>query len=91
MNAYKYHSVVKENGTIELPKLPLPKGAKVEVIILPDEESFEMMQAAESSLKFCGLARLISLFLGKEIDPITARDIKPPFAFTCNPDIAVSY
>jgi hypothetical protein len=32
--------------------LPLPKGAKVEVIILPDEESFEMMQAAESSLKF---------------------------------------
>ena len=52
MNAYKYHSVVKENGTIELPKLPLPKGARVEVIILPDEESFEMMQAAESSLKF---------------------------------------
>jgi hypothetical protein len=52
MNAYKYHSVVKENGTIELSKLPLPKGAKVEVIILPDEESFEMMQAAESSLKF---------------------------------------
>ncbi|MBM4137794.1 MAG: hypothetical protein FJ241_13335 [Nitrospira sp.] len=49
---YKYHSIVKENGTIELPKLPLPKGAKVEVIILPDEESFEMMQAAESSLKF---------------------------------------
>jgi hypothetical protein len=46
MNAYKYHSVVKENGTIELPNLPLPKGAKVEVIILPDEESFEMMQAA---------------------------------------------
>ena len=52
MNAVKYHSVVKENGTIELPKLPFPKGAKVEVIILPDEETFEMMQAAESSLKF---------------------------------------
>ncbi len=32
MNAYKYHSVVKENGTIELPKLPLPEGARVEVI-----------------------------------------------------------
>jgi hypothetical protein len=52
MKAYKYHSVVKENGKIELPKLPLPEGTRVEVIILPDEESFEMMQAAESSLKF---------------------------------------
>lgn len=52
MKALKYHSVIKENGTIELPKLPFPKGAKVEVIILPDEEPFEMMQAAESSLKF---------------------------------------
>ncbi|MDO8281012.1 MAG: hypothetical protein Q7U10_00050 [Thermodesulfovibrionia bacterium] len=52
MNAFKYHSVVTENGTIELPKLPFPQGSRVEVIILPDEESFELMQAAESSLKF---------------------------------------
>lgn len=52
MNAYKYHSVVKEDGTIELPRIPLPKGVKVEVIVLPEGESFEMMQAAESSLKF---------------------------------------
>ncbi len=52
MNAYKYHSVVKEDGTIELPRIPLPKGAKVEVIVLPEGESFEMMQAAESSLEF---------------------------------------
>jgi len=52
MNAYKYHCVVKDNGTIELPELPLPKGLRVEVIILPEGESFEMMQAAESSLKF---------------------------------------
>ena len=43
MNALKYHSVVKENGTIELPKLPFPKGARVEVIVLPEEESFEMI------------------------------------------------
>lgn len=52
MNAYKYHSVVKENGIVELPKTPLPKGVRVEVIILPEEENFEMMQAAESSIKF---------------------------------------
>lgn len=52
MNALKYHSIVKENGTIELPAVPLPQGLRVEVIILPEEESYEMMQAAESSLKF---------------------------------------
>ena len=52
MNALKYHSIVKEDGTIELPAIPLPQGLRVEVIILPEEESFEMMQAAESSLKF---------------------------------------
>lgn len=52
MNAYKYHSVVKENGTVDLPKIPLPQGARVEVIILPEEESFEMMQVAESSIGF---------------------------------------
>lgn len=52
MNAYKYHSIVKEDGTIELPKIPLPQGVKVEVIIMPEEESYEMMQAAESSLEF---------------------------------------
>ena len=28
MQAFKYHSVVKENGTIEIPKLPLKKGQK---------------------------------------------------------------
>lgn len=52
MNALKYHSVVQENGTIKLPKIPLPQGLRVEVIIMPEEESLEMMQAAESSLKF---------------------------------------
>ncbi|OGW15582.1 MAG: hypothetical protein A3G93_14330 [Nitrospinae bacterium RIFCSPLOWO2_12_FULL_45_22] len=52
MNAFKYHSIIKENGTIELPSIPLPKGSRVEVIIFPEEESFEIMQAAESSLKF---------------------------------------
>lgn len=52
MNALKYHSVVQENGTIKLPVIPLPKGSRSEVIILPEEESLEMMQAAESSLKF---------------------------------------
>jgi hypothetical protein len=52
MNAYKYHSVVKENGIVDLPRIPLPQGSKVKIIIFPEEESFEMMQAAESSLKF---------------------------------------
>lgn len=31
MNAYKYHSIVKENGMIELPKILLPQGVRVEV------------------------------------------------------------
>ena len=52
MNAYRYHTTVKEKGTIDLPEIPLPKGAKVGVIILPENESLEMMQAAESSIKF---------------------------------------
>jgi len=52
MNVYRYHTVVNDDGAIKLPQIPLPKGAKVEVIVLPEEESFEMMQAAESSLKF---------------------------------------
>jgi hypothetical protein len=52
MHAYKYHTVVNPNGTITLPQIPLPQGFKVEVIILPDDESFEMLQAAESSLQF---------------------------------------
>ncbi len=52
MNAYKYHSVVNEDGTIKLPKLPFPNGAKVEVIILPEDESIEMIHAAESSFQF---------------------------------------
>ncbi|TAN42579.1 MAG: hypothetical protein EPN22_12495 [Nitrospirae bacterium] len=52
MLAYKYHSVVKDNGLIELHEIPLPKGLKVEVIILPEEECSEMLQAAESSLAF---------------------------------------
>ena len=43
MNAYRYHTTVKEKGTIDLPEIPLPKGAKVEVIILPENESLEMM------------------------------------------------
>ncbi len=54
MNAYKYHSIVKEIGIVELPKIPLPKGARVEVIILPEEKNFEMIPAAESSIKFWG-------------------------------------
>jgi len=52
MNVYRYHSIVSEKGTIKLPEIPLPKGVRVEVIILPEEESYELMQAAESSLGF---------------------------------------
>lgn len=52
LNAYKYHSIVKENGTIDLPTIPLPQRARVEIITFPKGESFEMMQASESSLKF---------------------------------------
>jgi hypothetical protein len=52
MYVYRYHSIVKENGTIDLPEIPLPKGVRVEVIILPEEESMEMLHAAESSITF---------------------------------------
>ena len=52
MNVYRYYSIVKENGIIDLPQIPLPKGVRVEVIILPEEESMEMLHAAESSITF---------------------------------------
>ena len=52
MKAFKYHSVVKKKGVIELSEIPLPEGARVEVIILPEEESAEMIKASESSLSF---------------------------------------
>ena len=53
MRAFKYHAEVKENGTVELPKLPFKKGEKIEIIILPEsEESFDLMSASESSLNF---------------------------------------
>ena len=52
MKAFKYHSVVKKKGVIELSEIPLPEGARVEVIILPEEESTEMIKASESSLSF---------------------------------------
>jgi hypothetical protein len=48
MKAYKYYSEIKEDGKLEL-KLPIKKGEKVEVIVLPLEkaevkESFEVTQ-----------------------------------------------
>lgn len=53
MQAFKYHSVVKEDGIVEIPKIPFKKGQKVEVIIFPeDEEEINLMEASESSLKF---------------------------------------
>ncbi|MEK6808771.1 MAG: DUF2281 domain-containing protein [Nanoarchaeota archaeon] len=53
MQAFKYHSVVKEDGTIEISKIPLKKGQKIEVIIFPEnEEKIELVEASESSLKF---------------------------------------
>ena len=52
MKAFKYHSIVKKKGLIELSEVPLPEGAKVEVIILPEDESSEMIKASESSLGF---------------------------------------
>ena len=52
MKAFKYHSVVKKKGVIELSEIPLPEGARVKVIILPEEESAEMIKASESSLDF---------------------------------------
>ena len=53
MQAFKYHSVVKENGIVEIPKIPLRKEQKVEVIIFPEnEEGINLMDASESSLKF---------------------------------------
>lgn len=53
MQAFVYHSVVRENGMIEIPHVPLRKGQKIEVIILPEDgEGAELMAASESSLKF---------------------------------------
>jgi hypothetical protein len=53
MQALKYHSVVKKNGTIEIPKLPFTEGQRVEIIILPENAPHhELTEASESSLKF---------------------------------------
>ncbi len=51
MKAFKYHAEVKENGAVEIPRLPLKKGQKIEVIILPEDE-VDLIEASESSLKF---------------------------------------
>lgn len=53
MQAFRYHSIVKENGTIEMPRLPLNKGQRIEIIIFPEGEDFTaLMAASESALKF---------------------------------------
>ncbi len=49
MKAYKYYSEIKEDGKLVLPTLPIEKGERVEVIILPLEkvevsESFDVTQ-----------------------------------------------
>jgi hypothetical protein len=54
MKAYKYYMEIKEDGKLEVPKLPVKKGEKVEVIILPlaEEDNYDLLSAAESSLSF---------------------------------------
>ncbi|MCR4315740.1 MAG: hypothetical protein NUW37_05240 [Planctomycetes bacterium] len=52
MNAFKFHSVVQEGGVVEVPTVPLPKGSRIEIIILPEDESLDLSKASESSLDF---------------------------------------
>jgi bifunctional DNA-binding transcriptional regulator/antitoxin component of YhaV-PrlF toxin-antitoxin module len=54
MLALKYLSEVDRKGRIVLPKVPLKRGTKVEVIVLQTEEAAEsdLLRAAETTLKF---------------------------------------
>jgi hypothetical protein len=54
LKAIKHYTQIKEDGTLELPKLPFKRGTAVEVIILPieQEESAQLLKAAETSLDF---------------------------------------
>ena len=54
MEAFKYIVDVDSQGQISVPEIPQIKSTKVEVIILPlgDDDSFELLQASESSLEF---------------------------------------
>ena len=54
MEAFKYIVDVDSQGQISVPEIPQIKSTKVEVIILPlgDDDSSEILQAAESSIEF---------------------------------------
>jgi predicted DNA-binding antitoxin AbrB/MazE fold protein len=51
--ALKYFTHVKQGGKVELDKVPLKPGTKLEVILLETDEQFEdLVMASESSLEF---------------------------------------
>jgi hypothetical protein len=53
MKAFRYATEVDSRGRIQLPRLRLTRGAKVEVIILEHEEnSADLLKAAETTLAF---------------------------------------
>jgi len=53
MKALKVRATVRPGGRLVMPRLPLRRGAQVEVIILEQEPGEdELLQAAESSLSF---------------------------------------
>lgn len=51
--ALKYYTSVKQGGKVELDKVPLKAGTKLEVILLETDEEFEdLVSASETSLEF---------------------------------------
>jgi len=53
MNAVKLRTTVGKDGRVRLPRLPLRRGARVEIIILEAEAGQDdLLKAAETSLSF---------------------------------------
>jgi hypothetical protein len=51
--ALKYYTSVQQDGRVEIDKVPLKVGTKLEVILLETEDEFEdLMKASESGLEF---------------------------------------
>ncbi|MEO8168883.1 MAG: DUF2281 domain-containing protein [bacterium] len=49
----KYYTSVKQGGRVELDKIPLKAGTKLEVILLETDDQFEdLVKASETSLEF---------------------------------------
>ena len=55
MQALRYETEITQRGTLRLPRIPLARGTRVEVIVLApedDQASADLVRASETSLGF---------------------------------------